>query len=112
MFDSTRHLIPKGKEVDAIDGDWIMKNDKVIVVIGKVVPGRNANQMVPHVQGAFIDFTSLTANDDNLFVYYLQSLGVNIMSANEMVILKNKGKIELKVKRHPTDENPWFACAL
>ncbi len=24
---ANRHLVPKGKEVDAIDGDWIMKND-------------------------------------------------------------------------------------
>lgn len=106
---ATRHLTPKGKEVDAIDGDWIMKNDKIIVVIGNAGFGRHANQMTRNVQGAVIDFTTIAANDDNLVAYYPQNLGINIMSADEISVIKNKQKqIQLLVKRMPTEEHPFL----
>ena len=36
-------LAPAGKEVDAIYGDYVLRNDKVVAVIGDAVAGRNAN---------------------------------------------------------------------
>ena len=108
---STRHLIPKGKEVDAIDGDWIMKNDKVIAVIGNAVPGREANQMVPSIQGAVIDFTSLAANNDNLVAYYPQGYRINAMSAHKIEIVRNKGsEIILRIIRNPSEEDPYLSA--
>jgi hypothetical protein len=107
---STRHLIPKGKEVDAIDGDWIMKNDKVIAVIGNAVPGREANVMAPNVQGVVIDFTSLATNNDNLVAYYPQGSRIYSMSAHKIEIIKNKGsEIILRAIRNPTKEEPYLS---
>jgi hypothetical protein len=67
---STRNLLPHGKSKDAIDGDWIMKNDLVIVIIGNSVYGREANMRVQSIQGAVIDFTSLKDNNDYLAALY------------------------------------------
>lgn len=107
---STRHLIPNGKEVDAIDGDWILKNDKVIAIIGDAVPGRDANVMVPSVQGAVIDFTSLAANNDNLVAYYPQGYRIHAVSAHKIEIVRSKGsEIILRAIRNPTDEDPYLS---
>jgi hypothetical protein len=107
---ATRHLIPNGKEVDAIDGDWIMRNDKVIAVIGNAVPGREANQMVPAIQGAVIDFTSLAANNDNLVAYYPQGYRIHTMSAHRIEVVKSKGReIILRAIRNLTDDDPYVS---
>jgi hypothetical protein len=66
----TRHLLPRGKEVDAIDGDYLLRNDRVVAVIGSVAPGRHANLSCRSVQGALIDFTLLEADNDQLSAYY------------------------------------------
>lgn len=71
---STRNLLPHGKSKDAIDGDWIMKNDLVIVIIGNSVYGREANMRVQSIQGAVIDFTSLKDNNDYLAAFYPQGI--------------------------------------
>ncbi|CAN5757477.1 hypothetical protein BH24BAC1_BH24BAC1_25580 [soil metagenome] len=105
---ANRHLVPKGKEVDAIDGDWIMKNDKVIAVIGNAVEGREANQMVQGIQGAVIDFTSLAANNDQLVVFYPQGFRLDSVSAHRIEVIKSGGKeIVLKAIRNPTATEPY-----
>jgi len=89
---ATRRLIPKGKEVDAIHGNWILKNDKVIVVIVGAAPNREAKQMVPGIQGAVLDFTSLVANHDQLVAYYPQGYHLDGISDDkiEAVIANRK----------------------
>lgn len=67
---TTRQMVPSGKSMDAIDGDYIMKNDLVVAVIGDAVAGREANMRVQCVQGAVIDFTSLKDNNDYLAAFY------------------------------------------
>lgn len=105
---SNRHLIPGGKEVDAIDGDWILKNDRVIAVIGNAAPGREANQMVPAVQGAVIDFTTLSDNNDNLVAYYPQGYRIDAVSAHRVEVVKGRGdEIILRAIRDATDEVPY-----
>ena len=49
--------VPRGKEVDAIYGDWVLRNQRVIAVIGAAVPGRNANMTVRNTGGSVIDLT-------------------------------------------------------
>jgi len=106
---ATRYMIPKGKEVDAIDGDWILKNDKVIAVIGNSVAGREANQMVPNVQGAVIDFTSLAANNDNLVAYYPHGYRIFSPSAHKIEVVSSKGKVViLRAIRNPSEEDPYL----
>ena len=111
---STRHLVPNGKSIDAIDGDWIMKNDKVIVVIGNVVFGREANFRVQSIQGAVIDFTSLVDNNDRLEAFYPQGYPAKdsrrnpVVFAHKIEILSSKGpEIILRAIRNPTDKVPY-----
>ena len=57
---------PKGKEADAIYGDWLLANDRVLVVIADPVQGRNASDSVKDAGGAIIDFTLKDAQNDQL----------------------------------------------
>ena len=106
ITESTRHLIPEGKSLDAIDGDWIMMNDKVIAVIGNTIPGREVNMRVQSVQGAVIDFTSLADNNDYLAALYPQgypgedSRRNPAIFAHEIEVIKSEGtEIILKAIR-------------
>jgi hypothetical protein len=63
-------FVPHGKEVDAIYGDWVLRNDKIVVVIANPVPGRNANMTVKDVGGAIIDLTVRDQSNDQLSAYY------------------------------------------
>lgn len=104
------HLLPKGKERDGMAGDWIIKNDKVIAVIGAATPDREANQMVSSIQGCVIDFTTLEANNDQLTVFYPQGARVDVPAADTIIVLKSKGKkVQLKVIKFPTDPEPYRA---
>jgi len=105
---ATRHLIPKGKKVDAIDGDWILKNDKVVVVIAGAAPDQKANRIVQGIQGAVLDFTSLTANNNQLVAYYPQDYRLDGISTDKIEAVKAHGKeIILKCTRHSTVEEPY-----
>lgn len=111
---ANRSLIPKGKSLDAIDGDWIMKNDVVIAVIGQAVPGREANMRVQSVQGAVIDFTSLADNNDYLAAYYPQgypqadSRRNPAEFAHRINLVKEKGiSIVLTATREPNARSPF-----
>jgi hypothetical protein len=59
-------LAPKGKEADAIYGDWLLANDRVALVIADPVAGRNASDSVKDAGGAIIDFTLQDAPNDQL----------------------------------------------
>lgn len=61
---------PKGKEVDCIYGDYVLRNDKIVVVIAQPLATRNANMTVRGVGGMIIDFTKRQAQNDQLSAYY------------------------------------------
>ncbi|MFO0899978.1 MAG: hypothetical protein U0836_21305 [Pirellulales bacterium] len=61
---------PAGKEVDAIYGDLVLRNDQVVAVIGQPVETRHANLAVRFVGGAVIDFTPRAAQNDQLAAFY------------------------------------------
>lgn len=104
------HLLPKGKERDGMAGDWIIKNDKVIAVLGAATPDREANQMVSSIQGCVIDFTSLEANNDQLTVFYPQGARVDVPAADTAIVVREKGKIaQIKFIKYPTDLEPYSA---
>ena len=106
----SKQLLPKGKEVDGMVGDWIMKNDKVIAVIAAAYPDREANQMVSSIQGAVIDFTTLAANNDQLVVFYPQGARVDVPAADTIIAEKSKGNfLQLKVLKYATTAEPYTA---
>ncbi|MCA9128323.1 MAG: CehA/McbA family metallohydrolase [Planctomycetales bacterium] len=63
-------IVPAGKEIDAIVGDWVLRNDQVSVVIAHPTPGRKANMTVRGVGGMVIDFTRKSRESDQLSCYY------------------------------------------
>lgn len=104
------HLLPLGKEVDGMEGDWLMKNDRVLVVIGAATPDREANQMVSSIQGAVIDYTTLQANNDQLVVYYPQGARVDVPSADTIKVIRQQGsQIGLQAIKYPTKAEPYTA---
>src|SRR5688572_17211923 len=61
---------PQGKEVDAIYGDFVLRNDQIVAVIAQPLATRNANMTVRNVGGAIIDLTSRARPNDQLSAYY------------------------------------------
>ena len=59
-----------GKEVDYIDGDFVLSNDKIIAVIGNPIAGRDANMTVRGVGAALIDLTRTDDMSDQLSALY------------------------------------------
>lgn len=99
-------LIPKGKEIDAMIGDWIIRNDKVVAVIGDVHEQRHANQMVFNVQGAVLDFTFVDNQNDQLTSYYPMGVFPFTPAADIVEIVKPTGKtVEIKFIRRPTEKS-------
>jgi hypothetical protein len=63
-------LAPKGKEADAIIGDFVMRNDRVTVVVGFPGERRNATFAATNVGGAIIDLELRDAPSDQLTAFY------------------------------------------
>ena len=63
-------IVPGGKETDAILGDWVLRNDKMVAVIAQPLPGRKANMTVRGVSGMLIDFTRRYFESDQLSCFY------------------------------------------
>ena len=60
----------QGKEVDWIDGDFVIANDKIIGVIAKPGPVRDANMTVRGVGACLIDLTRRDIQSDQLSCFY------------------------------------------
>jgi hypothetical protein len=106
-------LAPGGKEVDAIYGDYLLRNDKVAAVIADVVPGRNANLSCKSVQGAVLDFTLLETDNDQLSVFYPHGdrgtldRGNPVPPATKAEIVAASGpEVVLRVTRPATEAEP------
>src|SRR5690242_6278656 len=61
---------PRGKEVDCVYGDFVLRNDKIVVVVAQPIAGRNANMTVRNVGGAIIDLTRTDRQNDQLSAFY------------------------------------------
>ena len=67
---------PKGKEVDCIYGDLVMRNDQLVAVIAQPIAGRRANMTVPNVGGCVIDLSRVDAPSDLLSAFYPGGAGM------------------------------------
>lgn len=63
-------FVPKGKEVDCIYGDYVLRNDEIVVVIAQPLATRNANMTVRGVGGMIIDLTGRRTQNDQLSAFY------------------------------------------
>ncbi len=62
-------LVPSGKEVDAIVGDYVLRNDRIVAVIGRPVEGRHANHRARDVGGCVIDLALRDRPNDLLTAF-------------------------------------------
>lgn len=63
-------LVPRGKEVDAIYGDFVLRNKHLTAVIAAPLATRNANMTVKEVGGCLIDLTARPNESDQLSAFY------------------------------------------
>jgi len=68
--DNWSDLAPLGKEVDAIYGDIVLRNDHLTAVIAQPLASRNANMTVRDVGGCLIDLAVRWRQSDQLSAYY------------------------------------------
>lgn len=61
---------PSGKEVDAIYGDFVLRNEHLVAVIAQPIEGRNANMTVRNVGGCLVDLTRRNHQSDQLSAFY------------------------------------------
>ncbi len=60
----------QGKEVDWIDGDYVIRNDKIVAVIARPGRLRDANMTVRGAGAGVIDLTRLDVQSDQLSCFY------------------------------------------
>ena len=65
-----KELAPGGKEADAIYGDLVLRNDRIVAVIAFPAEHRNANLTTGAVGGALIDLTLRAESNDQLTAFY------------------------------------------
>src|SRR5207302_2144003 len=92
---------PAGKEADAIYGDYVLRNDKIVCVIADPVPTRHANMTIRNVGGCVIDLTSRKQQNDQLGCYY-PGAGRYQFRFHEAIALRAHG-IQAGTVKPPTD---------
>ncbi|MCC6510814.1 MAG: hypothetical protein IT423_17040, partial [Pirellulaceae bacterium] len=80
-------LCPRGKEPDAIYGDWVLRNEHLTAVIAAPVAGRNANMTVRNVGGMLIDLTLRGVNSDQLSAFSLAGARYNFHDRSSGVVI-------------------------
>ena len=88
-------VVPKGKEVDAIYGDWVLRNKHVVAVIAHPTPGRKANMTVRGVGGMLIDYSTRFHSSDQLSCFY-PTAGRYLFENEETIVVVENGKTETK----------------
>lgn len=84
--DTWDEYAPAGKEVDCIYGDYVLRNDKIIVVIAEPLPTRNANMTVRNNGAMIIDLTRRDAPNDQLSVYHPNGMELSFHSPDRVEI--------------------------
>lgn len=77
---------PKGKEVDCIYGDYVLRNDRIVAVIANPVATRHANMTVKSVGAMLIDLTTRENPNDQLSCYYPNGMPLQFSSPDTVEI--------------------------
>ncbi|MBI5397037.1 MAG: carboxypeptidase regulatory-like domain-containing protein [Verrucomicrobia bacterium] len=97
--------VPPGKEMDAIYGDWLLRNDKVVAVVAGTLSNRNINLTFRKGQGALIDFTLRDAPNDQL-TGFLPLYGATNTVASIAAVTPKGAEVTLRVTRPATADMP------
>src|SRR4051812_31403685 len=99
-------FVPQGKEVDAIYGDMVLRNDKIIAVIANAVAGRNANMTVTNVGGGVIDLTLRTEMNDQLSAFYPLGKTMAWRTAGKIEDARGQAEVKLTFRSAATPARP------
>src|SRR4051812_26245813 len=99
-------FVPQGKEVDAIYGDIVLRNDKIVAVIADPVPGRNANMTVTNVGGCVIDLALRGEMNDQLSPFYPLGKTMAWRSAGKVQDARGQGEVKLTFHSAATGTRP------
>jgi hypothetical protein len=86
--------LPGGKEVDAIQGDYLLRSDKVVATIGGVASFRDANVNTQAVQGAVLVLVRLDlpgGDNDLLTAFYPQGHYLDAPGPTRVEIVQARG---------------------
>lgn len=101
------HLVPGGKEVDAIYGDFLLRNDKAVVVIGSAIPNRQLNLRISQAQGSVVDFALVDSKNDQLTVYHPHAFAGAGPAVDRIEIVKPDGaEVVLRATRKARADDP------
>lgn len=92
------NLVPGGKEVDAIYGDYLLRNDKVVAVIASDAPKRSANLRITNCQGALLDLSLIETSNDQLTAFLPHAYASSSTAANAPPQTAT-GKVEIVTAR-------------
>jgi len=85
---------PQGKEVDAIYGDYVLRNDKIVAVIARPVATRDANLTVRNVGGCLLDLTEVGQQNDQLSAFYPTAARSSFTSEKSIRVAASGGQPE------------------
>lgn len=102
---------PLGKEVDAIYGDFVLRNDQIVVVIAQPLATRNANMTVRNVGGAIIDLTSRNQPNDQLSAYYPGAAKYSLHGSQRVVVRIDEREQNLRGLKSASGEKVVWECA-
>lgn len=77
---------PRGKEVDCIYGDYVLRNEQLVVVIAEPLRTRNANMTVRGVGAMIIDLTRVDQQNDQLSAYHPNGMPLVFGDPSRVVI--------------------------
>ncbi|MFO0893042.1 MAG: CehA/McbA family metallohydrolase [Isosphaeraceae bacterium] len=110
---------PKGKEADAIHGDFAIANGRILAVIAHPKRTRHANMTVRNVGGAVIDLTERERSNDQLSAFYpgaglreLRFAGVEVQSPQVYEaedfdrLFVRAGRVTLRLVAAPREKEP------
>jgi len=98
-------LAPGGKEVDAIYGDFVIRNRHLVAVVAKPIEGRHANLTVREVGGCLLDLTRRERPSDQLSAFYPGGVKSYLYRAGEIVAPTTEsaqGAIKIRAKGDET----------
>jgi hypothetical protein len=98
---------PRGKEVDALVGDYVLRSDTLVAVVANPVEGRAASLTVPDGGGVLIDLTARADDNDQLTAFL--PLGGAFKFRKAEVLAGAGRRVALRVVAEPTDKSPLRA---
>jgi hypothetical protein len=96
-------LAPEGKEVDAIYGDFVLKNKYLTAVIAQPSRGRNANLVVLNVGGSLLDLTTTESGSDQLTAFF--PCGRLFPYRSFKVLDTKSGPVDFTTKRYESSQS-------